>query len=52
MTVKKFKLTSESKFNAFGVKLFRIEATKDFKNGKNNIKKGDKGGWIEKASVS
>ncbi len=43
----KFKLTAESKINAFGIKLFRIEATVDFKD----IKKGDKGGWLEAETV-
>ena len=39
-----FKLTSETKINIFGIKLFRIEATVSF----GDVKKGDKGGWIEK----
>lgn len=43
MTELKFKLTSESKVNEFGVKLFRIEATASF----GNVKKGYKGGWVE-----
>ena len=43
----KFKLTAESKINIWGVKLFRIEATVDFRD----IKKGDKGGWLENAEV-
>jgi len=38
-----FKLTSESKINAFGVTLFRVELTVDCKWGK----AGDKGGWVE-----
>ena len=42
--MKHFKLTTESKVNVFGVKLFRIECTIDFKY----AKKGDLGGWIEK----
>lgn len=43
MSKVKFKLTSESKVNPFGVKLFRIEATESF----GNVKQGDKGGWVE-----
>lgn len=42
----KFKLTDETKINFVGKKLFRIEATTSWRN----IKKGDKGGWIEKES--
>ena len=42
--MKHFKLTSESKVNAIGVKLFRIELNIDCKWGK----AGDKGGWVEK----
>ena len=41
---KKFKLTKESK-EISGIKLYRIEALEDF----NNVSKGDKGGFIEKA---
>jgi hypothetical protein len=41
----KFKLTAETK-EFYGIKLFRIEALIDF----NGIKKGDKGGFIEKES--
>ena len=41
--MKHFKLTSESKVNAFGITLFRLELTIDCKWGK----KGEKGGWIE-----
>ena len=48
MSELKFKLTKESKINIYGVKLFRIEAIVDFKNGDYEIKKGEKGGWIEK----
>ena len=40
---KKYKLTEES-INYFGKTLYRIEALKDF----GNVKKGDKGGYIEK----
>ena len=40
---KKYKLTEES-INYFGKTLYRIEALKDFAN----VKKGDKGGYIEK----
>lgn len=47
MSELKFKLTTETKINAFGIKLFRIEATVDFKN----VKKGDKGGWVESESL-
>ena len=50
MSERKFKLTTESKINAWHIELFRIEATVDFRNGDNEIKKGDKGGWIEKES--
>ena len=39
-----FKLTSETKINALGIKLFRIECIIDCKW----AKVGDKGGWIEK----
>ncbi len=39
----KYKLTDEVK-QVGGVKLYRIEATADF----SDVKKGDKGGWIEK----
>lgn len=41
----KFKLTSESITNSFGVKLFRIEATCDIPS--RGVKKGDKGGFVE-----
>jgi len=41
--MKYFKLTQKTKIH-LGIKLFQIEATIDFKD----IKKGDKGGWIEK----
>jgi len=44
--MKKFKLTDEYKINAFGVKLFRIEATVDIEA--RGVKKGDKGGFVEK----
>ena len=39
----KYKLTEES-ISYFGKTLYRIEALKDFAN----VKKGDKGGYIEK----
>jgi len=39
----KYKLTSKTK-TEYGITLYRIEALKDF----GGIKKGDKGGWIEK----
>ena len=42
--MKHFKLTNETKVNAFGVTLFRIELTIDCKWGD----AGDKGGWVEK----
>ena len=42
--MKHFKLTSETKINAVGIKLFRIECIIDCKW----AKVGDKGGWIEK----
>ena len=41
--MKRFKLTSEFKINAFGVKLFRIELLIDCSAGKS----GDLGGWVE-----
>jgi len=41
--MKKFKLTKEFKIEN-GIKLFKIQALKDF----SNVKKGDFGGWIEK----
>ena len=42
--MKKFKLTTEKK-EVHGITLYQIEATEDYTNG---VKKGDKGGWIEK----
>jgi len=39
----KYKLTKETK-EVYGLKLFRIEALKDF----GDVEKGKKGGWIEK----
>ena len=42
--MKHFKLTEESKVNALGVTLYRIQLTIDCKWGK----AGDLGGWIEK----
>lgn len=45
--VKKYRLTDEY-IMIRDVKLFRIEAVKDFKNVKfKNVKKGDKGGFVE-----
>ena len=41
-----YKLTSKTKLNFLGKTLFQIEAVIDFKS----IKKGEKGGWIEKES--
>ena len=46
----KFKLTTETKVNLFGVKLFRIEATCDIKE--RGVKKGEKGGWVESKEVN
>ena len=46
----KFKLTTETKVNLWGVKLFRIEATCDIKE--RGVKKGDKGGWVESKEVN
>ena len=43
METKKYKLTDETK-NIYGRTLYRIEALKDF----SDVKKGDKGGYIEK----
>ena len=43
---KKYQLTGETKQLDNGIVLHRIEALIDF----NNVKKGDKGGWIEKES--
>ena len=40
---KKYKLTEET-INVFNKTLYRIEALRDF----NDVKKGDKGGFIEK----
>ena len=40
----KYKLTEEICYDFLGIKLYRIEALKDFAN----VKKGDKGGYIEK----
>ena len=40
---KKYKLTDDT-INVDGRTLYRIEALKDF----NNVKKGDKGGFVEK----
>ena len=42
---KKYKLTEET-INVNGITLYRIEALKDFAN----VKKGDKGGFVEKES--
>jgi len=46
----KFKLTSKSKVNAWGVTLFQIEATCDITE--RGVKKGDKGGWVESEKTS
>ena len=43
--MKKYKLTEETKI-IDGKELYRIEALKDF----GSVKKGEKGGWIEKES--
>ena len=45
MTEIKFKLTSESITNSWGVKLFRIEAIVDIEA--HGVSKGDKGGFVE-----
>ena len=42
--MKHFKLTTESKVNAFGITLFRVELIINCKWGSS----GDKGGWVEK----
>nr|DAT80905.1 MAG TPA: Putative transferase, nesg, ydcK, Structural Genomics.38A [Caudoviricetes sp.] len=42
--MKKFELTTESKINIFGKKLFRIKALISF----GNVGEGETGGWIEK----
>jgi hypothetical protein len=42
--MKHFKLTSETKINFLGIRLFRIECTVDCKW----AKVGEKGGWVEK----
>ena len=45
MSELKFKLTNKTKINAFGVRLFQIEATVDIVA--RGVKKGDKGGWVQ-----
>ena len=52
MSELKFKLTAESKVNLLGVKLFRIEALVDFVNNGRQVKKGDKGGWLQSEKVN
>lgn len=42
--MKKFELTTETKINIFGKKLFRIKALISF----GPISAGEKGGWVEK----
>ena len=42
--MKKFELTSETKINIFGKKLFRIKALISFWN----VEAGETGGWVEK----
>jgi len=42
--MKKYKILKDEKLEIYGRTLFRIQALKDF----SNVKKGDKGGWIEK----
>jgi len=44
MVMKKYKLLEDDYIEVHGIKLFRIEAVKDF----NFISKGDKGGYLEK----
>ena len=41
--MKKFELTSETKINIFGKKLFRIKALISF----GNVEAGETGGWVE-----
>ena len=45
-----FKLTTETTTNAWGVKLYRIEALVDIPA--RGVKKGEKGGWVESELVS
>jgi len=42
--MKKYKILKKEKIEFYGKTLFRIQAKKNF----SNVKKGDKGGWIEK----
>ena len=42
--MKKFELTSETKINIFGKKLFRIKALISF----GDVEAGETGGWVEK----
>lgn len=42
--MKKYELTTETKINAFGKKLFRIKALVSF----GSVSAGEKGGWVEK----
>ena len=42
--MKKFELTTESKINIFGKKLFRIKALISFES----VEEGETGGWVEK----
>lgn len=42
--MKKYELTTETKINAFGKKLFRIKALVSF----GSVFAGEKGGWVEK----
>lgn len=42
--MKKYELTTETKINAFGKKLFRIKALVSF----GPVSAGEKGGWVEK----
>ena len=42
--MKKFELTSETKINIFGKKLFRIKALISFAD----VEAGETGGWVEK----
>lgn len=42
--MKKFELTSESKINIFGKKLFRIKPLISFRS----VEEGETGGWVEK----
>jgi len=42
-----FELTNETKVNIFGITLFRIKATKSFRD----VRVGDLGGWVDTAHL-